>query len=256
MRGGVVVGVVLVVVAGCSKKAPPAADAGPAPTVSAGRADPAKPTAPRELASGTPPKADPETLPPEEAAADTARAIKSLHPAACKAASNNSAWAGCHDETKGYDRVLACARRGLAKARAARAQLPKARSSVSVCGKAVEGAAREVVDGSAELLEKVVAWLEANRSKLAGPLATAPLSEACDTVDCSELPSEFTIEKASYARVSSIECTMPLFRCGGGWENVVCRFNEVASRLGVACDPAENKTSSPLLVRATGRLVN
>ena len=39
--------------------------------------------------------------------------------------------------------------------------------------------------------------------------------------------------------------------CGTAADNV-CWINKVADRLGLACDPTENKTDSPLSVRSTG----
>ncbi|MBX3220103.1 MAG: hypothetical protein KF795_06250 [Labilithrix sp.] len=191
---------------------------------------------------------------PDDAARDTADAIRALHPLACRAAAATNAWATCHDEAKGYDRVLACAKQQRDKARAAVARLPGAQPS-SVCGRTVAAASREMVLAVGQLFDRLVPWLEKNRARITVPLATAPVAEVCAEIDCPDLPTEFAIENASYARVSGIECTKTLFRCGVARDNI-CWINRVASRLGVACDPSENKPSDSLSVRETGRHVN
>ena len=193
-----------------------------------------------------------EVLPPDEAAKDVAIVLKGTYPLSCKAAGATSDWATCHDETKGFDNVLRCAKAAQTKARSVVARVPSD-TPRSTCGKAIATASRGVVMTAAKMLDDVVAWLEKHRAQLMGPMANAALSDACDAVNCDDMPNEFTApyEGASYARVMGVNCTKTLFQCGTAADNV-CWINKVADRLGLACDPTENKTDSPLSVRSTG----
>lgn len=196
-----------------------------------------------------------EVLPADDAARDVAAVLKAVHPLACKAAGANNDWAKCHDETKGFQNVLRCAQAARAKAKAAASRFP-ADTARSTCGKAISSASRGVAETTAKMFDDLVAWLEKHRTELSGPMANATIGDACETVSCDDQPSEFAegYEAASYARVMAVNCTKPLFQCGNAGDNV-CWINKVAARLGVACDGAENKTDSPLSVRATGTTI-
>lgn len=193
-----------------------------------------------------------ETLPSGVVATDTAASIRRFHPAACRAASATESWGACHDTTKGFESVLRCAKAARASARASKSQIPSS-AAQSACGREVANVTRDMVSGTVKLLDDVVAWLEKNREALAPALTKGPLSDACDEVNCDAKPSESAdaYKSASYAQIQGIECTKVVFRCGPASDNV-CWLSKVAARLAVACDPAENKNSDGLFVRATG----
>lgn len=215
------------------------------------------PTPPPVVAKASPaaPSEGPEVLQPDEAAKDVASVLRATYPLSCKAAGANNDWATCHDETKGFDNVLRCAQGARAKAKALASRIP-ADTARSTCGKTIGAASRGVVTSTAKMLDDLVAWLEKHRAQLVGPMATAALSDACDTVNCEDMPSEFApaYEGASYRHVMEVECTKTLFQCGTARDNV-CFINKVADRLGLSCDPTENKTDSPLSVRTTGTAI-
>lgn len=204
------------------------------------------------VAPAAPPPVLRESLPPDDAARDTAGAIRSAHPLACAAAAADNDWATCHDEMKGFDNVLRCAQGARTKARSALARFP-ALSPRSECGKVVATASREMVAASTKMLADLVAWLEKNRARLTAPLANQAMSDACIDVKCDDKPSQFDglHDHASYAHVSQIECTKSMFQCGRAANNE-CLIFKVADRLGVACDATENKLDDPLTVRSTG----
>lgn len=196
----------------------------------------------------------PPTNPDDIAAIDTMNAIRTFHPAACSAAggAGGDDWATCHDETKGYANLLRCAQNAKNASEAALRSLPS-NEPASECGREIATASTSMVRASVTLYTDLIAWLEKNRSRLEGPLKTSPLTDVCNRLDCGDQPSQFDgrYELASYATVSRIECTKALFQCGRARDNV-CWINKVASRIGVACDPSENKPDDPLFVRSTG----
>lgn len=197
----------------------------------------------------------PETLAPDDAAKDVATVLRANYPLSCKSVGAGNDWAKCHDVTKGFENVLRCAQAARAKAKAA-ASKPPGETARSTCGKTIASASRGVVVATAKMFDDLVPWLEKHRAQLAGPMANGSLQDACESITCDDEPSESlpAYADASYRHVMDVECTKSLFRCGPATDNV-CWINKVADRLGLACDATENKTDSPLFVRATGTTI-
>ena len=189
---------------------------------------------------------------------DAMRAIVSAYPVACAAQKAESAWAKCHDKTKGYDAVLKCARDCASIATDAATRLP-ARIAKLPCGTTIEQSCAGVVTTSATFFPEVVAWLEKSKAKLSPKLSGKSLYEACGDAEglCDDEPEESSekYQALGWGNVMGVDCTKALFQCGIDKENV-CWINKVADRLGASCEPAEVKTSPQpadvLYARRTG----
>jgi hypothetical protein len=186
-------------------------------------------------------KAAPTAAPPPDASAPptvdeysaATDAIRSLNPVWCSAAHADFEWATCHDETKGYAAFLACTEATVAKVTAAQGSLPKAVAE-GKCGAEVDGAVRVYINDRAKFFPEYVAWLKANRSKV------EPLMRGATIIDATDKDSSLHEPMSPISTgPNAIECVQKLFRCGPS--DNVCWVPKVAARLGVACDPAENK---------------
>lgn len=223
-----------------SKPAPP-----PAPVAATPIAAPAP--APEPIATQAP-----QPRKRVDEAPETAMALATYHPVACRIGAADWSFGTCHDDVNGYGNSLACVRKALA---AAKAELPKTPSAddATGCAGSIRKGIRESGDVTARFLADFVAWMEANRGALQTAMARKPLSEACDDLEdvCSLKPSQYDpkYDGYGYAHVQKhAQCTKSVFVCGT--DDNVCWLPKVASRLGVACDPNEN-TTGPLLSRAT-----
>lgn len=189
---------------------------------------------------------------------DAVRMLRAYYELGQAVAVADDRWAKCHDETVGFDALLACAKGVHEEVARLRAKLPPVRAASGACGHEVEGAHRAYIEGQERFHADVVAWLEKYRTALARPLSRAALPDgACDAAPkaCEAQPIVYAEtygagDGASYARVNGIECTKRLFRCGPA--DNVCFVNKVASRLGLG---PEAKRSGDLSVRSTWRRV-
>lgn len=194
----------------------------------------------------------------DEAEADDAvKALRTYYDAGQAVAAADWRWAKCHDETKGFDAVLACAKSVNDEISSIRARAPMRPMAGSTCGHEIEDAHRAYIDGQDRFHGDVVDWLLANRAALSGPLRRAALPAVCGAASnpCDGRPVD-TSQKygsthgASYARVMAVECTKRLFSCGAA--DNVCFINKAASRLGLG---TEASTTRDLAVRSTGRAI-
>ena len=192
----------------------------------------------------------------EEAAADVVRAMRAYYELGLAVAAADWKWATCHDETVGYDALLACERAVHAEIQVLRAKLPAA-SAASPCSREVEEVHCAYIDGQARFHADILAWLEANRATLAPAMRRKTLGNgACDVAQkaCDARPVDAaekygSVYGASYARVSTVECTQRLFQCGA--EDNVCHLNKVAERIGLGPDARRGD----LAVRSTGQRI-
>jgi hypothetical protein len=194
----------------------------------------------------------------EDAEADDAvRMLRAYYDLGQAVAAADWRWAKCHDETVGFDALLACEKGVLAEVHGLRARMPPGASATSTCGHEIEDAHRFYADGQERLHSDLVAWLEKNRAALVPAMRRKALPDACSAAAkaCDSRPTDASerygaIHGASYARVNAIECTKRLFKCGAA--DNVCFVNKVASRLGLG--PEANR-SGDLAVRSTGRRI-
>ncbi|WP_437643745.1 hypothetical protein [Sorangium sp. So ce362] len=189
---------------------------------------------------------------------DAVRVLRAYYGIGQAVAAADWRWAKCHDETKGFDPLLDCAKSVGADIQALRARIPAPALATSSCGHEIEGAHRRYVEAQERFHADVVAWLEKHRAALTAPLKRAALPDgACDAAPkaCEAQPIDAS-EKygpgdgASYARVNGIECTKRLFTCGAA--DNVCFVNKVASRLGLG---PEASRLGDLTVGSTGRRI-
>jgi hypothetical protein len=189
----------------------------------------------------------------------TAVAIRQFYPIDCAANAAWWKWATCHDETKGFDQVLACATAARDEVKAARARLPAQPPPTDAsCSAAVELKSRTLVESMTAYLGDLVPWLAAHRAKLAGPLRTSSVFHLDDEKLTEGMPQE-TDEKyrgdapmLGFGMVNDIACTNTIYRCGllnspDSCQGLVltaspncCGMRQTALRLGVECG-----TSSP-----------
>ncbi len=215
------------IVVGCGRQTS-SSDAGSATTVSA------------------PPRSDPDAE-----GRDVLVSLRETYPLACFTHAADWDWATCHDETKGFQALLNCAEASLKKARAAKEGYPKFKAS-SICGRSIVNATKVVVDATPPFFEDLISWLKASRAKIEPGLRTKPLADVCSAVDCSGKPSAGSekYQLVDFAVVNRVECTRKLLACGVARKP--CHIGEVAARLGLACDPTENRWQDPVFVQETG----
>jgi len=224
VRGASICGLALLAVVSCSKSSEPAP--APAPTAS-----------------------------PEPRA--TAATIRRFYPIACDANAASWKWDTCHDETKGFDPLLACTTAARDQAKAAAARLPPAQPTPdeTSCGGKVDANTRAFVVGTAMYLDDVVTWLTAHRATLVGRLRASPLQDLDDDKLKAGMPHDYDSKYGSdvdagdvlrFGWVGGMVCTKALYRCGTETDPshkltyVECGMTAAAARLGVECG-----TSSP-----------
>lgn len=203
--------------------------------------------APTESATKTPPE--------ETEAADAVQVIRRLYPLGQSIGAEDWKWATCHDETKGYTALLAC-ERGVSQRIADLAKsLPPEAIATQACGRTIEAAHRQYIQGQAAFHADHLAWLERLKPKLTVPMAGKSQSDACDEKLCADEPHDFqpkygAPDGANYGHVNSVECVKELFDCAPPTGNV-CWINKVANRLGVGPEPKPGAVT----VKATGAIV-
>lgn len=206
-------------------------------------------------ASNSPAGVSPSLPNDDDAAFDTANAIRTTYGAFCDIGTARAKWDRCHDHTKGYAAILKCAQEASGAANAATSPTPK---TSSTCGHDVVAATGTIVRGVRLYLTDTVTWLKSNAPTLKSALASKSLHEACDDIDCSSAPTEGSDGKyasASFLPLNMMECTQTLFQCGAS-KNGMCTVAKVAARLGAACDDASDMTDDPLYVRSTGTRIH
>lgn len=122
----------------------------------------------------------------------------------------SEAWAKVHDESRSFAALLSATEKQLTTAQAAQKDL-KPTGAKSLCAVEIETKATAFVDGEVTFRSAYVAWLEKRQAALSSAMAKGVLKEICgDAIKCDDEPSG-----PKYAVVTSIECTAPLFLCGG-----------------------------------------
>jgi hypothetical protein len=117
------------------------------------------------------------------------------------------------------------------------------------CAAVIDARVRQYVDARQHLLADAVSWLKTNRAVLDPALRGKTISD-CEVDACRGMPKEYEDKyQGSVLSLDDLSCTKALFTCGAPAN--VCFVNKIASRLGLACDPNENK-GNDLAVRATG----
>jgi hypothetical protein len=185
----------------------------------------------------------------------TAGTIRHFYPIDCDAHAAWYKWATCHDETKGFDALLACTTAARDQAKAAAARLPRTTTSSpdAPCAATVEAQSRVFVTNTATYLDDVTTWLTAHKTALVGPLRASSLQDIDSDKLKADMPHDFDRkygadagEPLGFGWVNDIACTKALYRCGteddpsNKLTYIDCRVMAVAARLGVACG-----TSSP-----------
>jgi len=204
-------------------------------------------------ASGSP--AGYPARPPGKESRIAATAIKKFYPVDCNAWAALWAWAGCHDETKGFDKVLACATDSRSTAHKAQDALPAAQvSPAQSCGADIERESRSMVTLTVKYFDDLVAWVTAHRATLTGPLSTQSLHDFSSSDALGSLltgmphnydePYRGDNDVLNFGIVNHIECTKTVFRCGRDDENV-CGIQKVAPSLGAACSLPSGDTTNP-----------
>jgi hypothetical protein len=200
--------------------------------------------------------------PDDVEAGDAATVIGKLYSVGCVAKKASREWERCRQETIGYERLRDCMRGAVAQASGALGRLTGAPISTGKCGGAIERSIRRNIEGTAVYLGDIDRWLTFNQSSLQVSMASKSLAGACENSRCPDAPN---VEDAPYApldrrQVQDAECTKPLFVCGSpDTPGSSCSPDEIAARLGVACDAKANlapsKPDSRLYVRSTRKLI-
>lgn len=200
---------------------------------------------------------------------DTVGALSAFYPAACQAAAVRRQVAQAVEPETGkcaYDSIVAAVEQGETSMRNLQAALPKEKAQTA-CGKMVEANVKKDVTATLAFLNELREWMRANEkaakrkivadNKLAGSVPGAPMAPIAEYAwDPKTDPSGTKPVRRGTYNQNDYECTKALFQCGQAADNI-CWVNKVVERLGLACDPKNNKTSGQpndmLRERATGR---
>jgi hypothetical protein len=232
-------------------------------TESAGAAASAAPVAPREPT----PSPDPNA---------TAGTIRQFYPVDCDASAAWWKWATCHDETKGFDALLACtkAARDQTKAAAARLPLTTTPSPDTPCAVSVEAQSRKFVTNTATYLDDVVTWLTTHKAALVGPLRASTIQDVDNDKLKADMPKDYDEkyggdsakgESLRFGWVNDLACTKSLFRCGTEDDPshkltyIECGVHAAAVHLGVDCgtsSPYQHTNGKPYCVAAICDMTN
>lgn len=192
-------------------------------------------------------------------ARDAVRALRVFWPIGDEAATGASQkFDHCHDDLKGFANLERCVDEVVSEAAAAEAKLPPAPIAKLACGKDIEAAHREYVPAAHRFTSDFLAWLRANKKRLAPAMAAKTLPDASEAFEdlWSTRPMEGDEDRygkrwgASYARVMNVECTKTIFTCPLPVGNV-CWINKVAKRLRLTPEEPPGERDS-LQVAATG----
>jgi hypothetical protein len=198
------------------------------------------------------PAASPTVVASASEAKTTAGAVRQFYPLDCAANAASWKWATCHDETKGFDQVLACATAARDEADATSARFPAAQPGPDPsCGGTIETNSRAFVELTAMYLDDLVVWLAAHRNSLAGPLKKSAFQDLDNDRLKVGMPNAWDQKYGGsdpagvrFGWVNDIVCTKALYRCGLQ-DDDVCWVQKVASRLGAACDASIWDTRNP-----------
>jgi hypothetical protein len=199
----------------------------------------------------------PQTIPPSTDPQTTAATIGHLYPLDCKAAAASWKWATCHDQTKGFDVLLACTTAARDQAKAAAAELPPfaPANPGTPCAAAVAAKSNAFVTNTATYLDDLVTWLGAHKATLVGPMRNSTIWGLSDDKLKEGMPHEYDKkyggdeakgESLRFGWVNDIACTKSILRCGTEEDPahkltyIECGVQAAAIRLGVDCG-----TSSP-----------
>lgn len=204
----------------CSKRSPPVpwvTDASPAAVVDAA------PVAPKRTAA--------------EIAADyrdTSFAIANLNPRWCRVKAAEEKWEKAHDEGRSYAAAIGALRAVEKEAReqASKADVPAEAS----CAREVRGEYLGAISATPKLAADAIACLERHRADI-----EAKLRKGGTFGDAAPAECLFSVPLFK----SSLECTKAVAACAGS----PCAWYEIASHLGVACDPKENASAPALRSR-------
>ena len=201
------------------------------------------------------PKADATA---NDEAQDAVKALRAFWPIGREAAAAASEkFDHCHDDLKGFTNLERCISEIVSTVTAAEGKLPPAPVARLPCGKDIEAAHRQYVAAARRFQTDFLAWLRANKGKIAPAMAAKTLPDASEAFEdvWAKKPMENDDHYgdqwgASYGRVMNVECTKQLFACPLPTGNV-CWINKVAGRLGLTPDEPPGDRDS-LTVAATG----
>jgi hypothetical protein len=183
-----------------------------------------------------------------------------LYPVECLAEKAALQLQKCRDDTMGIEKMRECAHDAAKEPRVALGRLGGDDVATGACGLAVTSAIRARLQGTVIYLDDLDRWLMAHQSHLKTPMETKSLAAACEGSLCQDMPKAEALgyaQRGAAPPLDSTACTASLFICGS--PDAACSLDEVAKRLGVACDPKDNRTSAAaedhLYVRATHKLV-
>src|SRR5262249_234854 len=154
-----------------------------------------------------------------------------------------SKWEKCRSRADGFGKLRDCVRSAAEQARAARSQVSSDVVSTGACGGVIERSIRRRLEGTVVYLDDIDRWLTVNQAQLDGPMKAKSFDDACRGELCATRPNggwpQYAPEDQHALEGSS--CTQKLVVCGSPAAD--CSPDEIARRLGVACDPKDNIVS-------------